>query len=572
MAAALAPPEAPIKADESSPRPTTRAARRGRRYVTPSPRSAVWNRSPWKWLFSLRVGLVLLAALAVASTIGTLIDPLERAQAVVYYTWWFKLLLLALTVNMGCATYQTLVQKVLPSIDLRLQTSPTFYENARPCATVDYAGDIADVAARFRRQGCSVRVEGDCGAARTGWIGRLGGPISHAGLVIVLLSGFAASWVAREGVVRIAEGRSTDVMTLRGAEKKQVPLGFTLAVDDFSTGYFPRTRVPSHFESRVTATSEGEVLYSGMVEVNNSPLVGGWRLHQTSYEQLQGGGRRTVLATPPGGDPVAVEVSPGQTVPLPGVADTTIALDGSGAWSIRKGSQVAASGSLSADHGAALTLRAERFEPDFVLGEDRQIASRSQDPNNPALLVTLSSDGAPAARQWLFGREDMKQFSHGEEKHFRLELVASDLSGQAPVFTVDVIDGHSGLLLGRVELGLGEETSVGAPPEPEGATPADASAGWTVAAGEPVAAYATVLTLTRNPAIPAVYAGCGLMMLGLVLGFFVRRRDVWFMVDRAAGKLRVVGHYRHQADELDAATASLLASIDSPAQAKGAVA
>lgn len=564
MASVLATPATPAPVQDATPTPARSSANRRRRAGTPLPCNAVWNRTPWKWLFSLRVGLVLLVMLTVASIVGTLIDPLERAQATIYYSWWYKLLLLSLAVNMACATVQTIVQKVLPSRALRLQTSSTFYEAARPNAECSYAGGADSIAAEFRRQGCEVLVDGDVGVARRGWIGRLGGPVSHAGLVIVLLAGFASSWVAREGFVRIPEGESATTMKLRGGSGEQVPLGFTLAVDDFSTGYFPRTRIPSHFESHVTASSTEGVLYSGAVEVNNSPQIGGWRLHQTSYEELRGSPRRAVELVPPGSDnAITVEASPGQTVPIRDLAGLAFSLGNGGAWTITKGSEEVASGTLATDHGSNLSLRAERFEPDFVLGADRKITSRSQEPNNPALQVTLLSDGAPAARQWLFGREDMKQFSHSSNDHFRLELVETGGTGEKPSFVVSVLDGHSGLLLGTVSLGLGEEVSVGAPESSDEAPAADAG-GWKVAAGEPVAAYATVLTLTRNPAIPVIYAGCGLMMIGLVLGFFVRRREVWFMVDRPAGKLRVVAHYRHPSDEFDASTASVLARFGRP--------
>jgi hypothetical protein len=51
------------------------------------------------------------------------------------------------------------------------------------------------------------------------------------------------------------------------------------------------------------------------------------------------------------------------------------------------------------------------------------------------------------------------------------------------------------------------------------------------------------------------------MMVGLYIGFFVRRRDVWFMVDDSAGELLVAAHYRHPAEEFDRVTQAVLARV-----------
>jgi cytochrome c biogenesis protein ResB len=84
---------------------------------------------------------------------------LERAQAIIYYTWWFKLLLIALALNMSCATVMTVMQKTLPSRRMRVHTQKSFYE-ASPLATrFGFAGTIEDVAAAFRKQGFKVQTK-----------------------------------------------------------------------------------------------------------------------------------------------------------------------------------------------------------------------------------------------------------------------------------------------------------------------------------------------------------------------------------------------------------------------------
>ncbi|MDK2970494.1 MAG: cytochrome c biosis protein [Candidatus Sumerlaeota bacterium] len=561
-----APPSAPPSDSgaKHARRGHSSASRERSRPVTPPPAidyGRIWYRSPWKWFFSLKVGIVLLALLTVASVVGTVIDPLERAQELVYYTWWFKLLLLALAVNMGCATTMTVMQKLLPSRPLRVHAQRAFFNSAALSGRRPFTGTAEQVASEFRRAGFAVKTQDNAGVARSGWIGRWGAPVSHVGLIVVLLAGFVASWVAREGVIQILEGDTTTTMQMRGTNE-EVPLGFALTVDDFQTGFFPRTRIPSHFVSYITVATPDEVLYSGPVEVNHSPKLRGWRAHQTSYQEMDGVARHEIEVTAPQSHkPLTVEMTAGQKLALPAMPGVTLAIDNAMRWTVTRDGEVEETGSLAAAHahGSELALVADQFEPDFVIGEDRQATSRSQELNNPALRVTLLSDGAPAARQWLFHRDDMKAFSHAENAHFSMELVDIQTVDDKPLFVVEVTDGHNGALLGRVLVGLGETAKLATQTAEEEEAPA--GPGWIVRAGKRVPAYATVLTMTRNPAIPAIYFGCALMMVGLYIGFFVRRRDVWFMVDDSAGELLVAAHYRHPAEEFDRVTQAVLARV-----------
>jgi cytochrome c biogenesis protein ResB len=555
--------DALAKPDAASPSPPPSPS------LDAQPGVPIWFRSPWSWFFSLGVGVTLLVVLAIASTAGTLINPLERAQALVFYTWWYKLLLLALAINMSCATVKTVMQKLLPSRALRVQAQRRFYDTAPLSVRIPFAGSAADAARAFQRKGFEARHEGDAGVARSGWLGRFGAPVSHVGLVIVLVAGFASSWVASEGLVQIPEGRSTTTMQMRPDLTVVQPLGFAIALDDFSTGFFPQTRIPSHYLSTVTVREGDEVLYSGPVEVNHSPRIMGWRLHQTSYQELPMLPRHEVEVNGPVlGEPVTVEASPGQTVAIPGAEGMSLALDARMGWSITSASTRVAAGSLASgsSHGAGLSVLATQFEPDFVMGEDRQATSRSAELNNPALNVTLKSEGKPLQSQWLFGREDMRAFTHASSSTHTLALV--DVVHEEPGhrFVVEVADAATSHVLGRVLLELGQEVAIEPHDHGEAAAPVAASEdGWTATIGKPVTGYATVLTLTRNPAIPTIYFGCVLMMIGLFMSFFVPRRDVWFLRDAAKGELRVVAHYRHPSRELDRTTAAVLASLQAPA-------
>lgn len=536
--------------------------------VAPASRAIpIWYRSPWKWFFSIRVGVSLLFLLMIASIIGTTIDPLPRAQALIFYTWWYQLLLLALAVNMSCATTKTIIQKLLPTHRLRVHHEPGFYAMAALSEEIPFRGTAAEAAKAFNRQGFKVRVENNAGAARTGWWSRFGAPISHLGMVIVLLAGFASAFVAREGVVQIPEGRSATTMQMRGSEEI-VPLGFTLTVDDFSTGFFPRTRIPSHYTSTISTSDGANVLFAGPVEVNHSPKVMGWNIHQTSYQELPTLARYEVTIAGEGlSEPIKAEISPGQSLKVPGHESLKLAVDQQMNWTLSNNTHQLAKGALMPDSmkDASLTIVANRFEPDFVLGEDRQITSRSQELNNPALHVTLKSDGEPVSTQWIFGRDDMKAFSHAPSGHFKVELVDVQRTEAGDAFVVAVTDGQAQMVIGRAILVIGEEQPLGDPhancEEHCATVAATDSTDWSVTLGSRVPAYATVLSISRNPTIPTIYFGCVLMMIGLMISFFVPRRDVWFQHDAEKGALRVVAHYRHISDQFDRTTRAVLARL-----------
>lgn len=527
----------------------------------------------WNRLISLRLGLLLLALLAVASVAGTLISPLERAQQLVFYAWWYKLLLLGLCINIGCATFNTLVKKILPAQHPHFHRSPEFYSDISPAASVPFASDAEAAAQAFRRKGFRVHTDGPFGHARTGHASLWGGPVSHLGLLVILLGGFASNWVAREGMVELPEGASTEIMHLRVPPRGETPLGFTLQVDDFATGFFPRTQIPSHFISTVTAFQGPRVIFSGPVEVNHSPKVLGWRLHQTNYRELEGGARYHLTFSRSGAAAKAteqfdLEVSPGQLRPLPGVRNVFAGIreEYPPRWVIAGPDGILAEGALINASATSSTLRIEarRFEPDFVIGADREVGSRSTELNNPALFVVLRDGDQDLTSQWLFGLESMKAMMHGAMAGpYRLEFERILGEGDARRFVVIAEEVVSGLPVGRYELSLGrsvpliavDDTSVDAAPS------TGCEAEWRLAAMKRVPAYATTLTLTRNPAIPLIYLGCALMMLGLALSFFIPRRDVWFWVDAERGHLRIAAAYRYGRTEFDSRTRSAIEDI-----------
>ncbi|MCX7014847.1 MAG: cytochrome c biogenesis protein ResB [Candidatus Sumerlaeota bacterium] len=403
----------------------------------------LWRTPPWSWLFSLKVGVVLLAVLAAASMIGTAIGPqilpdgkriaaVERAQRLVFYTWWYETLLALMAINITCATARTLVERILPARRPGFRKAPLFYDSAQPAATVDFAGAIEEAAGAFRRHGFSTATEGPFGYAWKGKLSLWGAPMAHVGAITLLVGGFLAGFVNQEGSVRLREGQQTDTLTLQTEPRRTEPLGFTLRCDDFETRFFPKTNINSTFVTTVTILQNGAPAATDYVEVNHAVTAGGWALHQTGYDEIPGA-ERYVLEVRRADDPtsVDVELSPGQSRPLPNEHGAEIALGGKSAldWAISQKGQLVAQGKIadlapeyefgivqrkgdpgfSADErtlrlgeavplnpatsdeaGSAaepLELTVVQFEPDFVIGPNHSISSRSRALNNPAVRI-----------------------------------------------------------------------------------------------------------------------------------------------------------------------------------------
>lgn len=291
-----------------------------------------------------------MAATVAASILGTLISPLERAQELVFYAWWYQALLLLLALSMAGSTWRTVRRLLRGSAKGAIRADAGFYENAASAAALQFSGDLAGVERAFRESGFSVVTQGNAGYAWKGRWGRWGAAVSHVGIVVVLLAGLASRWVAQQGFVQLAEGEETREMAkVAGDAITTAPLGFALRCDDFEMETFPRSRIPAKFVSALTVTTAGGMPRTERVEVNRSMSVGGWRFHQSGYEASHTTDRYLLSVSRddlPG--TVSLEVSAGQTRHLPLRASLSLSESGNPPeWRIEQQGRVAARGVLT---------------------------------------------------------------------------------------------------------------------------------------------------------------------------------------------------------------------------------
>ncbi len=200
-------------------------------------------------LGAIWISVVILIVLCIALAAGTLIESTSGAEAakVVYDAGWFRALLAIFTVNNACALIDRYPWGKL----------------------------------------------------------RVGFAITHLSMVVILVGAWVTLQFKVEGHLPLYEGEVSSVfLSGEGAAEQQLPLGFSVALDDFELGRYPGTMRPSQFRSNVTVTPSGGAPFKAVIQMNQPLYYGGWSFFQSSYD-MQSGREMTVLS---------VSKDPGQNI------------------------------------------------------------------------------------------------------------------------------------------------------------------------------------------------------------------------------------------------------------------
>ena len=157
-----------------------------------------------------------------------------------------------------------------------------------------------------------------------------------------------------------------------------------------------------------------------------------------------------------------------------------------------------------------------RYVPDFTVDtQTRQVSSRSDEPNNPALQIAVSGPGGSNHR-WLFAKfpEFGQEGTHNEKAGSGLRM-KFDFRGAPDSMPKSIKNFKSTVRILEGDRDLGERivrvnspfTHKGYSFFQSGYNPRDL--GW------------TSLQVVRDPGVPVVYAGFALMLAGLSIAFYV---------------------------------------------------
>ena len=500
------------------------------------------------WLQSVGLGISLLALLALIAIGGTIYDQ-NDAIMLIFDTWWFRLLLLLLAANISTATLSHLQLRILPSLQLRINKTPAVYLKARLGKKLVFEGQAEQLEQALKRHRYQVRREGEFLTARKGTLNRFGSTVAHVGFITLLLGGFLTGMAISGGDLFLVEGgdsvnyiqpRPARDAGMNDPNPAPIPLGFVIRCLDFDTGVHPQTNIPSKFISTVEII-DSDRRFIDTVEVNKSLKYKGYAFHQSDFGEVNEERRLLLVTDSTSGEELELEVNVGSASQLTGALQfseteaPTVRLTSHGAglyYEIVEGGTIVARRYLSSEPGgqllttgpftvevhapetdefitscslqlnqevplttAGLSVMATEYLPEFTMIEDngqRQVVSRSNQPNNPALQVVVLENGQPLESQWLFWKPELRGFSHTPSQQFWFTFTAfSTMDEQAAEPLSEFV-----------------------------------SERYTVRDGGPTQPYYTVLSVSRNPVIPLIYLGCLLMCLGLFLAFYLPARSV----------------------------------------------
>lgn len=340
---------------------------------------------------SLKTGVVILAALTLASFFGVLIpqglDPqryitqwgtaggtmlLRLGLDRLFSTLWYNSLLGLFSLNIFLCTVNRIISIGKSAgrwrfLDGNQIAKLAFHVRMRAPGTVPATAET--VRRFFRARRFSVYMNGTAASlsieARQGLLREVGLVLVHLSVLPLLVGGLVGKMTGFSYSQHLAEGESVQV--------RERP--FSVRCDSFAIDMNERGDI-SDYRSRLTLLgAAGDTLMSRTIEVNHPLVYRGIKFYQSSYSvDPVNTGAFTLMVTGPQVGPVGKKVSVEQ-------------------------------GSSSTIESTGITVSAVRFFPDFYYDmETKTPHNRSDRHNNPALFVTVTRVADTLFARWVFQR------------------------------------------------------------------------------------------------------------------------------------------------------------------------
>ncbi|MCP4346964.1 MAG: cytochrome c biogenesis protein ResB [Desulfobacterales bacterium] len=209
-----------------------------------------------------------------------------------YHSWWFKLLMTILTVNI-----------IICSID-RLSSTWKIIFPKNPSFSVSRFRELSGkqeftvgclpqplekvyeqfVSKRFGYTRIEKADKGFCVFAEKGRWTRFGVYIVHISVIFLLLGALIGSYFGLEGYVNISEGESVNQIRLRNNNQTHT-LDFEIQCNDFNVSFYD-TGAPKEFRSDLTIIENGKPVSNKSIIVNDPLRYKGINMFQSSYGML----------------------------------------------------------------------------------------------------------------------------------------------------------------------------------------------------------------------------------------------------------------------------------------------
>ena len=259
------------------------------------------------WISDLRLAIVLLLVIAIASGVGTAIPQRETAEFYhrlydpqpwlgllggdgvltlqldhIYSSGWFLGLLAWLALSLLLCSWRRqwpALQAALRWIDYRSPRQLSKLSVAETLASPSPDASLERLAGLLQSQGWQLQRQEGRLAARKGVLGRVGPLLVHAGMVVLMLGAAWGSLGGQRAEQYLAPGRSLELMDSRGSSQ------LTLALDAFSIQRDPAGR-PEQFTSQLRileGDGSGPLLKQAEISVNHPLRFQGVTLYQADW-------------------------------------------------------------------------------------------------------------------------------------------------------------------------------------------------------------------------------------------------------------------------------------------------
>ena len=293
---------------------------------------------------SVKLAVILLILIAIASVFGTLLPQQEKAAALasglspavqkiwvfmglsnLYHSWWFRLLLAALAFNLTACTLDRFPSalrlyraRLKPDMDKPFEGLPEdriISVGAKPAESARIVSEILSK----RYPGNMHKETGGVHffAAEKGRFSLFGVHTVHASVLLILAGALVGSFFGFQAYVNIPEGAAVDTVYLRST-REPLPLGFTVRCNSFHVEFY-ETGTPKEYRSELVFVSGDSKPETTTIRVNHPAAFNGVTFYQSSYGLMPGGTVRFRIreADNPEID-MHIEARPGTRVDIPG--------------------------------------------------------------------------------------------------------------------------------------------------------------------------------------------------------------------------------------------------------------
>ena len=263
---------------------------------------------------SLKLTISLLILLAILSIIGTLIlQNATRTEYIqrygvglyevlnffnlfdMYHSWWFSAILLLLVINLiTCSLHR--LPGILSQIsrgsgaleDKTLKTLP-YVEKIQISNPIKDGENIQSSLKKWFKDWGRIETEKAVTLfSEKGRYSRLGVPITHLSILIILIGGIIGSFYGFKGHVNILEGDTVKQVFLRiKDEERPKPIEFSVRCDDFNITYYNlpgrKEKHVKEYTSVISILENGKEVLKKTVQVNHPLHYKGLAFYQSNY-------------------------------------------------------------------------------------------------------------------------------------------------------------------------------------------------------------------------------------------------------------------------------------------------